>query len=297
MPDYDRGFKIVAKASGPQLGRLAGVTGQWQPIGGEVQATERLADRAFRVRHGRERFVVYMEAYTYWQSSAPWSILSKSGLLSERERLPTRSLVYVLLPRRYKPQKGRFVLRAQGRRTQQVWFKEICLWQQVPEPWWEDSPGMMALYPLCKHHQPHVQAVQHAARVISTRTADTIIRADLLTTLCIFGRLAYPEIDMLHLIGREQMKESKFFEEVRAEARLEGRVEGRLEGRVEGRVEGQRDDILDVLDLRFGPDVKPEFTSLLAEIVDPVRLTLLHRLAVKCRRIDDFRKHLHEIAG
>jgi hypothetical protein len=48
MPDYNRGFKIVAKAAGPQLGRLAGVMGRWQPIGGEVQATERLADRAFR---------------------------------------------------------------------------------------------------------------------------------------------------------------------------------------------------------------------------------------------------------
>ena len=278
MPDYDRGFKIVAQVSGPQLGRLAGVLGRWQRIGGEVQATERLADRAFRVRRGKQRFVVYMEAYTYWKSSAPWSILSKSGLLSERERLPTRSLVYVLLPRGYKAQNGNFRLEVGGNPTQQVWFTEICLWKQVPEPWWEDSPGMMALYPLCNHHQPHEQAVQHAAQIISARTVDTIIRADLLTTLCIFGKLAYPEINILQLIGREQMRESKFFEEVQAEGRMEGRVDAR------------RDDILEALDVRFGPEVKKEFAPLLASITNFEQLGQFLRLAVKCRRVDELRK-------
>jgi len=55
-----------------------------------VQATERLADRAFLARQGRQRFVVYFEAYTRWADSARWSVLAKSALLSERERVPTR---------------------------------------------------------------------------------------------------------------------------------------------------------------------------------------------------------------
>ena len=107
MPDYDAGFKIVAHAAGQQLAELAGIRcHEWEPIPGEVHATERLADRAFRARTGRERFVVYMEAYTRWQVAAPWSVLAKSGLLSERERVPTISLVYVLLPPGYRPQGG-----------------------------------------------------------------------------------------------------------------------------------------------------------------------------------------------
>jgi hypothetical protein len=72
MPDFDAGFKIVAHHVGRQLAELAGVVGQqWEPMVSEVQATERLADRAFRARRGRERFVVYMEAYTRWSRSAP----------------------------------------------------------------------------------------------------------------------------------------------------------------------------------------------------------------------------------
>jgi hypothetical protein len=71
------------------------VLGSWQPIGGEFQATERLADRAFRVRRGKNEFAVDMEAYTYWKSSAPWSILSKSGWLAERKRMPVLTMNFV----------------------------------------------------------------------------------------------------------------------------------------------------------------------------------------------------------
>lgn len=87
VPDYDAGFKIAAHHSGRQLSRLGGVIPDvWGPLRGEVHATERLADRAFHARVGRENFIVYMEAYTRWNASAPWSVLGKSGLLSERER-------------------------------------------------------------------------------------------------------------------------------------------------------------------------------------------------------------------
>ena len=66
--------------------------------------------------------------------SAVWSVLAKSGLLSERERLPTRSLVFVLLPQGYRDQDGTFRLEAEpGEPTQQVWFKEVCLWKEKPE--------------------------------------------------------------------------------------------------------------------------------------------------------------------
>jgi hypothetical protein len=62
MPDYDAGFKIVAREAGRDLAALGGVTcDEWAPITGEVHAAERLADRAFRARRGSEEFVVYME--------------------------------------------------------------------------------------------------------------------------------------------------------------------------------------------------------------------------------------------
>ena len=125
----------------------------WAPAVSEVQTTERLGDRVFLARRGKHRFVVYMEAYTRWKAAARWSILSKSGMLSERERLPTVSLVYILRPRGYRPQEGQFRLSVGDETTQHVFFREICLWQHEPQPWWDQVPGLMALSPLCRQER------------------------------------------------------------------------------------------------------------------------------------------------
>jgi len=120
MPDFDAGFKIVARSAGRRLAQLANVRcGPLEPVGGEVQAAERLADRAFRTRQGKHQFLIYMEAYTRWNPPAPWSILSKSGLLAERERLPVVSLVYILQPQGYRAQGGMFRLQVGKKPTQQ----------------------------------------------------------------------------------------------------------------------------------------------------------------------------------
>jgi hypothetical protein len=275
MPAYDAGFKIAARVSGRQLATIGGVRCEaWEPIVSEIQTTERLADRVFRARRGRQRFVVYMEAYTYWKSSAPWSVLLKSAMLSERERLPTISLVFILAPRGYRSQGGQFRLAVEGDPTQQVWFREICMWQRQAEPWWDDVPGLMALSPLCRQERPPREALAHASAAITARTADVIERANLLTTLGIFGKLAYPGFDVMELIGREHMKESPFFYEIMEE----------------GRLEKARQYILTTLKERFGPSAAKEFARRLNAITDIKQLDRLHRLSVRCERLEQFRE-------
>jgi hypothetical protein len=73
MPRYDTGFKIVARTAGRQLAVLGGRNcTQWTPLVSEVQTAERLADRVFRARQGRQRFIVYMEAYTSSCYTSRW---------------------------------------------------------------------------------------------------------------------------------------------------------------------------------------------------------------------------------
>lgn len=275
MPDYDAGFKIVARAAGRELTKLAGVDCYgWKPIGDTVQATERLADRAFKARRGCERFVVYFEAYTRWQASAPWSVLAKSGLLAERERLPVLSLVFILRPRGYLRGDGQHRLEVAGEPVQQVWFREVCLWDLEPQPWWDESPGLMALYPLCDHQRPRRDAVAYPAQKINERVADAVVRADLLAVLGIFGKLVYPSLDVFHLIGREQMKESKFYQEIQEEARAEQ----------------AQADVRKLISLHFGAEAAEEFKERLREITDPEHLSQLLELAYQSRRLADFRR-------
>jgi hypothetical protein len=105
------------------------------------------------------------------------------------------------------------------------------------------------------------------------QTPDAIQRADLLTTLAIFGKLAFPNVDAVSLIGREQMKESKVIEEFQEEARVDQR----------------REYILEVLDTRFGHRAREEFAALLATVTDSSRLDRLHRMAVQATTLKQFR--------
>ncbi len=279
MADFDGGFKIAARASGPGLSRLAGVAVDgWEPIPDTVQTTERLADRAFRATRGGERFIVYMEAYTRWADSAPWSVLSKSGLLSERERLPCESLVFVLLPRGYRPQEGTFRLAVGGAATQQVWFHEVRLWEVRPEEWWGHHPGLMALYPLCDHGRGAGDAVAFAAEAIRHRALDATRQRDLLATLAIFGRLADETTDTISIIGREHVRDSPVIKEFMLEAEQDT----------------LRAAVLEVIQLRYGQAAADEYGPRLARVTDVGRLRELHRLAIQAKGVRHLRK---EISG
>ncbi len=196
--------------------------------------------------------------------------------MSERERLPTRTFIFILTPDRYRAQNGTFRLEAAGEPTQQVWFREICLWSEQPQPWWETVPGLMALYPLTAHDRPPANAIQYATQTIAARVSDTSVRADLLTALGIFGTLVYPELDLANLIGEELMSESKFVQH------FEDRAELRR----------ARIAVLQVLEARLGPEPAAAFTETLNAIGDVEQLSELLKVAAKTRSAAAFRRAL-----
>jgi hypothetical protein len=116
--------------------------------------------------------------------------------------------------------------------------------------------------------------------VIERREAEASTRAEALAILSVFGKLAYPSLDVLGIIGREKMKESKFFEEVMAL------------GRQEAEVANGRAHTLVVLEERFGPSVAAEFAPAVNALDDAERLNLLLRLAVRCAGPEEFRQAL-----
>src|SRR5262245_2395584 len=181
MPIYDSGFKIAARASGREMAEVAGLPcSRWRPTVSEVQVTERFADRAFRATYQERRCVVYFEAYTRWRRHALWNVLAKAGMLSERERLPTVAVLYILRPSRYEEQDGEFLLQVGDRPTQKLWYLPVPLWQQTPADWWEACPGLMVLYPLTRHGRPGREAVRYAAETIRATVAEPGLQGDLL---------------------------------------------------------------------------------------------------------------------
>jgi hypothetical protein len=278
MAEFDHGFKMIAVTTGRQLARLAKVEStSWRPAESTVQASvEKLADRVFLAGRGRKRFAVYFEFYTTWDSAAPWDLLAKSGLLSQRERLPTVSIAVVLRRQGFRSRDGQLRLEAAGGPTQQLWFKELCLWKLKPEAWWEDEPGLMALYPLCEHGRRPRDAITYAAGVIEAKVTGEVERAERLALLSIFGELAFPKLDVERMIGSEKMKESRMLRRIRQEGELAAR----------------RADILRVLRARFQAEPPLEVASALDAVDDLSRLEPLLDLAATCRDLAAFRAAL-----
>lgn len=276
MPESDHSFKIIARVSGRSLARVAGLECRtWKPSESTLQATtERLADRVFIASQKKDPFVVYFEFVTTWTNAVCWSVLGKSGMLAERERLPVACLIFILRRKNYKPQQGTMHLKIGGKSVQQVWFREERLWEIEPEPWWENDPGLMALYPLCKHGEKPAESILHAADRIEHNEKDGIVRADLLTSLGIFGKLAYPGMDLVSLIGRQNMKESKFYQEILAE----------------GRAGGQRRLVLAMISDRFGKKAASAFSKSLNTIDDAEQLEHLGVLVSNCQTIDELNR-------
>jgi hypothetical protein len=50
--------------------------------------------------------------------------------------------------------------------ARRLWFREVRLWRLKPEAWWEGVPGLMALYPLCRHQRSPRKAIRHSAEAI-----------------------------------------------------------------------------------------------------------------------------------
>ena len=94
--------------------------------------------------------------------------------------------------------------------------------------------------------------------------------------------------DLFKVSMNELAKASGLYEEILEE----GRVEGRAAARVEGRLGAQRAAIFDVLQLRFGVEAASEFEEGLRAILDTEKLAELHRLAVRCRTLTQFRRRL-----
>jgi hypothetical protein len=242
--------------------------------------SERFADRAFEARRGRERFVVYFEAYTTWDDDARWNLLAKSGLLSERARLPTKCLVFILQPAGYRPQGGEFRLTVGDQTTQFLSFEEVRLWEKEPEPWWEEAPGVMTLYPLTRHPGGPEDAIRRAAQVIERGARNSVECAELLTVLGIFGTLGHPDINAFDVIGRQRMEHNPFYQAIMNE----------------GRKEVGRAYTLAILEDRFGAEAVSQVADAVNALEDPAELERLFGVARRCTGIDEFRQSLEGAA-
>ena len=65
----------------------------------------------------------------------------------------------------------------------------------------------------------------------------------------------------------------------------------------EGRLEAQRADVLQALDARFGSEAAAEFKEQVERLDDSEHLSALHRFAITCRSLAQFRREFGSVAA
>ncbi len=99
------------------------------------------------------------------------------------------------------------------------------------------------------------------------------------------------EHKMPFMIYRERQGYERGLEEGREKGLLEGREKGLLEGREKGLLEIARDDVIEVLQIRFG-ELSPHLITTVKGITDLPRLKTLHRTAITIDSVALFEQFL-----
>jgi hypothetical protein len=277
---------------GDSILRMAGVDDvpTWTPLQAEPVQARQLPDGVLEVRSpGQAQPDIFiLEIASYPDARVPSQAARDTALIFlERGILPELIVLFL-------HEKGNVAaadsLELKSRRGLTRWnlsWKAVKLWEVPAEELLAmGDVGLIPWVPLAQFEAPPEQIVRRCrARIEQADPPLTPVdQENLLAVTQFLLPLRYNEKPTLleHLRallgGRRAMIESPLYQEVVAEAERKGAIEAR------------RQDIMDILEGRFGPPARELEIELAAVEFD--RLRDLHTLAVKCRNLAAFRKRL-----
>jgi predicted transposase YdaD len=288
MFEYDKISKWYIQNRGDSILRMVGVRDidDWKPLPAELVLPRQLPDGVLSVlEHGRTEPDIYiLEIATYPDARVPSQAVRDTALgLLERWTLP--EVVVLFLHKKGNVPAARSVelTSRKGFTRMKLWWRAVKLWELAAEELLAlGDVALLPWAPLAKFSEPPETIVSRCRARIDQETPSPG-REDLLTVAQFLPRLRYDEERLLQRLpetlgGREAMIQSPLYQEIVEEAKREGATEA------------MRQDILDLLEVRFGPQAKDLDVELKAVGFDRLRQVL--RLAATCRSLASFRKQL-----
>ncbi len=285
MQDYDRTSKWLIQHHGDAILRLAGVADldSWRPLQAELVQPRQLPDGLVEARRAGqadpELFV--LEIATYPDPRLLEQVLRDMTLVYLDRRTLPEVLVLVLHPKGRQKASGTQELRSPLGWTQwHASWRVVELWTLAAEELLAAGDvGVVPWVPLTHFAGPPGPVLRRCRERID-REAPPEERANLLAVTQVLTRLRYNDRRLLTILGGElAMIESPLLQEFEAKATLRATLKAR------------REDILEVLEARFGP-VPPDLPHALQAIEEERNLGPLVKEAACCRDLDSFRARL-----
>ena len=285
MGDYDRSSKWLIQHYGKSLLRLAGfeTIEEWRAVQAEVVQPTQLPDGLIEARlAGQETPAPFVVEIATYPETRTYRQLARDGFLVylDRDELP-EILVVLLHPRGDLRVTDSFEINSKLKLTKvSLQWRVVELWNlDAEELLATNDPGLMPWVSLTKFDGPPEPVLKRCRRIIDER-ARAEERANLLAVSQVLAKLRFDDDLLLKVFGGKQaMIESPLIKELTDEAEAKGRAEGRQE------------DILDILEGRFGA-VPEDLAEAVRALDDEKRLREAITVAVQCQDLEAFRVHL-----
>lgn len=286
MASFDRSSKWLIQHHGDSLLRLAGVQDlvEWRALQAELVQPGQLPDGLIEARRADspepELFVV--EIATYPERRLQEQLLRDTLLTYLDRRVVPEVLALILRP------KGRLQVAdtvslesPRGWAAIDVRWRIVELWKVAAQELLQSGdPGLVPWVPLSRFAGRPEPVIRRCRELIESEASQDE-RADLLAVTQVLTRLRYNDSHLLAILGGQAvMIESPLLDELRAEWTASAMMDVKT------------DDILSVLQARFGP-VPQDLGDAIRRIKDLSLLDALLEAAAKCQDMATFQALLH----
>ena len=258
----------------------------------ELPALMREVDFVAKVEVEGEHFVLLVEFQTRWENDVPQRTLGYSWRVYERYELPIYPVVVVF--RKSGALRDRLDLRALELEVLRFRFRVVPVWELdaakvVAQQWM----GLYPLLPLMKWEGKEAETVlQESQELVLSQIAERERRADAYVALRVLSGIRYPVSLIDRILRRKKiMLESPVYQEILQEGRAMGWEAGLEEGKTMGLELGQearlREDVLEVLEVRFEM-VPYQVEEQVSRLRGRKTLEGLHRKAVLVESLEAF---------
>ena len=255
------------------------------------QTTTRHADSLIRVHIEGKEALIHHEFQTTDDPSMPLRMAGYIIRAIEQHNLPIYSSVIYLRRNAGRRDPGYYIQDFLGRRVL-IEYTVIRLSEIEGQDILDGEPsGLFPFTPLMKRpadtdSEAWLRACVHATDALPL---DESIKVDILGNLMILSGLGYGSETINRIFFQEGLMDAIMRESSSAQYILQQGIE---KGRAEGQIKSTLEDLMDVLEIRFGLSAAHPIADRIAAIDDVQRLKQLHRVAIQVSSLEAFEQAL-----
>ena len=260
----------------------------------EINLPERRLDFVYGLTDEEQEYILHLDFQLRHEADLPERMHIYNALLTASNKKPVISKVIYLERREYRNLPQEYVVSYQGKRENVFTYQVIKLWDYIEDIISGELKELAPLLVLLTREKNEEVLVRSKELILESQ--DKKWQANALSLVVTVAGRYFPK-DFLLKFFKEEMKmlqEASIVQDWINEGIEKGMEKGIEKGIEKGRIKTLQEDILDVLEERFGI-IKKGLGKRVKAIDDPDVLKSLFKKSIKVASLDEFARILNEV--